>query len=291
MSEWYVAGDGKQEGPFGPAEMTSRRQRGQLPPDVLVWREGMSDWQPAGTVPAFSEPEPVAAMTGPALLSYATPTTLAAAPEETIAPIPVDEGPFVKLGGNFNSGAGSWTGTVVASPRAIYMLKKAKNTRNAGLMAGGGLVGALVAMAVQGHETDDTRTCTLADLPPTLRQKLSKKPKHLGLDVIVVARETINRVSVPLINNLIRIRVGSVKMSVSIGLFRNGSIRRWLTQNGWTINADLMPTAAPVFGQSFGRPEPLQVKKTHPALRALYILLAIAIFIAVVWLRVTLEKR
>ena len=37
-----------------------------------------------------------------------------------------------------------------------------------------------------------------------------------------------------------------------------------LAAQGWTINADLVPTAAPVFGHSFGRSMPLEVKKKHP---------------------------
>jgi hypothetical protein len=221
--------------------------------------------------------------TGPALLSYATPAVLAAAPTERMAPIQPDEGPFLKLGSIFNTGSGKWVGPVAASPKALYLLKRRKQMNSA--YAHGSLIGMLVVAATESGDVDDTRTCTLAEIPPAVRQFLARTGKKLSDDVIVVPRETVSRIRVAAVNNTMSITAGGVKMTVNIRIFRNGWIKRWLTRQGWILNADMIPTAAPVFGQSFGRPEPLVVKKTHPLLRVLYVLLAILVFCLVVWIR------
>ncbi len=48
--EWFYARDNKQLGPVAPAELKQLAERGELGPDDLVWRSGMSDWTPARRV-------------------------------------------------------------------------------------------------------------------------------------------------------------------------------------------------------------------------------------------------
>lgn len=48
---WYSNEDGGQQGPFTFTLLNSRARQGTLSPETLVWAQGMSDWQPAGTVP------------------------------------------------------------------------------------------------------------------------------------------------------------------------------------------------------------------------------------------------
>jgi GYF domain 2 len=55
--EWYLARDGKQYGPLSDAELSRFVELGHLKADDLLWREGLSDWQPA-TI-AFPEQEEV----------------------------------------------------------------------------------------------------------------------------------------------------------------------------------------------------------------------------------------
>ena len=48
---WFTNEDGEQHGPFTFALLNSRARQGTLSQDALVWAEGMSEWQPAGTIP------------------------------------------------------------------------------------------------------------------------------------------------------------------------------------------------------------------------------------------------
>ncbi len=51
MSEWYYAHGGAQKGPVPVSELQQLAASGDFDPATdLVWREGMEDWKPAGTV-------------------------------------------------------------------------------------------------------------------------------------------------------------------------------------------------------------------------------------------------
>ncbi len=59
MSTWHYSQNDKPCGPVTAAALQELlRARGSspaiLPPDALVWKEGMADWVPANTVPEFS---------------------------------------------------------------------------------------------------------------------------------------------------------------------------------------------------------------------------------------------
>ena len=47
---WYYAKDGNQAGPIGTDELQGKLASGEVSQQDLVWREGMPNWQPAGTV-------------------------------------------------------------------------------------------------------------------------------------------------------------------------------------------------------------------------------------------------
>jgi membrane protease subunit (stomatin/prohibitin family) len=48
--EFYVAVNGEQTGPFGINEINLKVANGELTEETLVWKEGMSNWLPAGEV-------------------------------------------------------------------------------------------------------------------------------------------------------------------------------------------------------------------------------------------------
>jgi hypothetical protein len=51
MSDWYFSHDGTQHGPVPYSELERLAENGEFDPaDDLVWREGMNDWKPAGSV-------------------------------------------------------------------------------------------------------------------------------------------------------------------------------------------------------------------------------------------------
>ncbi|MGB8277213.1 MAG: DUF4339 domain-containing protein [Methylovirgula sp.] len=55
MSErsWFIASDGKQEGPFPEGQLSALIAAGRLTKDTLVWTDGMSGWQRAADIPGF----------------------------------------------------------------------------------------------------------------------------------------------------------------------------------------------------------------------------------------------
>lgn len=50
MSNWFVAADGKSLGPFTLQQILGGLASGQYNEATLVWRDGLADWQPAGSV-------------------------------------------------------------------------------------------------------------------------------------------------------------------------------------------------------------------------------------------------
>ena len=49
-SSYYMAVAGKQAGPFDMSTLSAKVASGDLKPDTLVWKDGMSGWSPAQTV-------------------------------------------------------------------------------------------------------------------------------------------------------------------------------------------------------------------------------------------------
>jgi uncharacterized membrane protein YjgN (DUF898 family) len=50
---WYVAHQGQQQGPFPEAQFREFVATGRIRPDMMVWSEGMTDWQRAGDIPGL----------------------------------------------------------------------------------------------------------------------------------------------------------------------------------------------------------------------------------------------
>jgi uncharacterized protein (TIGR00266 family) len=53
MSEWYVAENGKQTGPFTGEQVRQRLNTGAYSPQTLVWKAGFANWQELGTCAEF----------------------------------------------------------------------------------------------------------------------------------------------------------------------------------------------------------------------------------------------
>ncbi len=70
--EWFYAVNGQQQGPITEAQLMELRRSGAINSETLVWREGMSDWQPVSAALPAIAPPPIAAgatagQPGPAL--------------------------------------------------------------------------------------------------------------------------------------------------------------------------------------------------------------------------------
>src|SRR5256885_12045242 len=48
--EWYYVYQGRQAGPVDTAQLALLHKDGKVQDDTLIWREGMSDWQPYAEV-------------------------------------------------------------------------------------------------------------------------------------------------------------------------------------------------------------------------------------------------
>lgn len=61
-AQWYAESQGKRVGPMPRGELDALVTRGEVKPETLVWREGMSGWTAAGSVdelaPAFKKVPP-----------------------------------------------------------------------------------------------------------------------------------------------------------------------------------------------------------------------------------------
>ena len=79
MSNWYYTLNGQQQGPVAAEQIQQFIQAGQLHTDALVWKEGMANWAPVGTIAelmAGAAPAASPALAGqPAASPYASPNT------------------------------------------------------------------------------------------------------------------------------------------------------------------------------------------------------------------------
>lgn len=63
--QWYYARGDQQCGPVSSSELKRLAEQGQLPPETLVWREGMKEWIPARSVRGLFEGEAALAKASP----------------------------------------------------------------------------------------------------------------------------------------------------------------------------------------------------------------------------------
>lgn len=260
MARWYYLQSGAQRGPIELQMMQSLVQSGQIQPDTMVWEEGMPQW--------------IAAQQSAQLFPGMAPAGAGA----SAGMIADDPGPFAKFGNLFSrAGTGQYAGTVVASPSAFYILRLRRNNAAAG--AAGGLVGVMIASALQSE--DDSRTCSVAELPPTIRGELDPKGKNLERDVIILPRTAVGLIETSWLKGF-KVTCGPDKFTLSPRTFKAKATRQFLTANGWKINEPMQPTSSPIHGSNFNRPAGAPVKKKMGVLaRVGLILLAIVILIIV----------
>src|SRR6476469_8359238 len=167
MARWYYHSGGQQKGPIEEDALRAMVRSGQIGLDGLVGREGMAQWKPAQSVGELAPPiaAPAGATDGPMVLSYAAPAGT------TTQPVPDDNGPFLRVcryytirQSGFAVSDSRWSGRVIVSPRAFYLLKASRGS--AGMA--GGLLGMAITVALDGHSA--TRTCGVLELPEPVRE-------------------------------------------------------------------------------------------------------------------------
>ena len=55
VSQYFVAVNGQQSGPFGVAQLQQYAAQGQINAQTLVWKQGMAGWEPAGNVAELAQ--------------------------------------------------------------------------------------------------------------------------------------------------------------------------------------------------------------------------------------------
>lgn len=93
---WYYVKDGEAAGPISDEELLSKLRLGNILPTTLVWRSGLSEWQPAATVERQIVPRPTP---GP-LFSTALSPNIHVPPELTSGTPPVLPNFFCTMCGN-----------------------------------------------------------------------------------------------------------------------------------------------------------------------------------------------
>lgn len=97
MSQWYYSDSQRnRHGPVESADLAMLHANGQLPPETLVWREGMSNWAPWRTVmhEVLPAAAPAAAPTAdPFADPFAAPVAAAAPASDPFALEPTDTAP------------------------------------------------------------------------------------------------------------------------------------------------------------------------------------------------------
>jgi uncharacterized RDD family membrane protein YckC len=148
---WYYVGNGEQRGPVSEAALRQMLQGGQVGPDDLVWREGMSQWaaaraqpellggqQPAAPQPSAYAPPAYAQQGGYPQQGYASPGGGGG-----YAPAAAGYPPVQTLGyAPQVTYAGFWLRFVAAIIDGIIV--------NVIAMVGGFIVGVIVGIAVAG---------------------------------------------------------------------------------------------------------------------------------------------
>ncbi len=110
---WYYVDAGQQAGPVDDAQLADLARRGKIQAETLVWREGMSNWQPCREA-------------NPAVLASAAPMVAAAAPV-----LGASEGVCAECGRIFNLQDMIRHGTmyVCANCKPVFMQKLAEGAR------------------------------------------------------------------------------------------------------------------------------------------------------------------
>ncbi|HEY2587817.1 MAG TPA: DUF4339 domain-containing protein [Tepidisphaeraceae bacterium] len=273
MPDWFVHCNGQQQGPFPAQQVAQMIRNGAISEGDLAWREGMPQWSAVGAIPELARAIGAGGM-----------PAVAALPPLTSISIADDPGPFRKVGSQFTINGKQWVGKSVASPQAVYLLK-ARRLNQGG--AYGGLAGALLTAAFTGGD-DDTRTCDITELPPAVRAQFDPKGKRTSGDVVIIRKAAVSYVKAPRVNAIITFTVGGEQIKVNTGAFGAGRNGRFLAENGWVLNQPQQPTEAPIHGPGFGRaPGQVQPQQGPSALRrVLYVVIAIALFVLVIVIRI-----
>jgi hypothetical protein len=237
MAQWRCRINGRETGLFSDDQLKAMAAAGELKPTDQIYNPAYGRWEAASRLRGLFAPPAVATRI---LDDHGAPPALSL--------VAGDVGPFLKVARSYSfSMLDQWSGAVYASPVAFYLVKGVK--QSAGRQFG--LLG--MALAAATERPDDIRSCRISELPEPVRKQLEHWLKT-DFDVIVLPKAAIHRVSSTWYGR-VRIDCGENRFNLTSSLLRGGKIRRFLRENGWTLNQEVQVTSAPVHGASVGRSE------------------------------------
>jgi len=248
VAEWRLRINGADRGPVDDDTMRAMAARGEIKSSDLVWNPASKQWENAerlrGLFPTPAKPRSVGGGANGA--------------SGAAAAVADDYGPFRQVTLSFVLSNGKrWAGGAYASPHAFYLVKY----EPARVHGAGGLLGAALQAAME--KFDDVRSCRLSELPEAVREACNIAGVKRDLDVIVIPKAAVSRVTFGFTG--LKVTCGDDTFKMTPTIFTRGKTRRFITENGWQLDTDLMPTIAPVHGDGMGRsdaeprPEPPSV--------------------------------
>lgn len=233
---WYIMVGEQTYGPYEAGDLQPMIDAGQLTGQHYVWQDGMAEWQQAGSTldlaPLF-------------------PTSQGAVMRRAIGQ---DHGPCRQIGFQSKFSGATWNGPVLASTKALYIVKGHKGTHGneKAMTAPEKLVMEALINAVS-NSKEDLRTCRVSDFPDAIKNTMDEPREYTRCDAIVIPKAAVTEVRIGAINNIMAFFVGTERFGVVTQLFGKGKYKKFLTDRGWPVNRKVAAAAPAIHGEGFQR--------------------------------------
>ena len=273
MGQWRCKIQGREQGPFSDEQLKAMAADGRLAPTDDIWNPAAERWESAAKLRGLFAPP-----------ARATEILDPDGAPPALKHVADDVGPMHKiLDGYLVDRAHQWTGPVVVSPTAIYLLKvsPAGSASAAHVLGAAGAV-LTAALAAALEKPDNLRSCRLAQLPARTRTQLEAAARQWhDVDLIVLPKIAVSWIYTSSFGCTVRVRCGENVFELNPGLFGRGRVRRCFEECGWTLDAETIPAIAPVHGAAVGL-APGEAPATLPLLQRIAYAAAAIVMLALV---------
>lgn len=140
---------------------------------------------------------------------------------------------FCMLGYGIRINGKDFQGKAVASEDTIFLALKGRVG-----VSGQGVLGHLIQSAINkmSEKEEFPYQCPVEDLPDEVTSDPEWPLKNRKGDVVVLPRSAIKSLKLgPWFYSLLSIKATDITFKVAVGVFSRRRIRRFLTENGWTL--------------------------------------------------------
>jgi hypothetical protein len=145
---------------------------------------------------------------------------------------------FLKIGGSFRIDKAQYRGPIVASADGLYLLKETEITMTAKMGAQFGLLGGLIAGAIDGmtKKLDTFVSCRLYELPLEIRQHPDwPLRKRNDCPIVYLPKEMLGTIRHPRFSNVIMAYLDDKKFRMEYRIFTGARVKEFLIGHGWPI--------------------------------------------------------